>query len=80
MIVRLYNESDGRCFARMTGGCFIFCEDAPSDKCGTYRCRWYKPCDSKDWIWLDNRRCVHMYPPEEVEYVKDKFKRQGSEI
>lgn len=80
MIVRTYNDSDGRCFARMIGGCAIFCEDAPPNKCGTYACRWYKPYDSKDWIRLDNRRCVCMYPPEEVEYVENKFKRQGSEI
>lgn len=57
----------------------IFCDPEPGEKCGTYRCRWYKPYDSKDWIRLDNRRCVYMYAPEEVEYAKDKFKRKRYE-
>ena len=80
MLIKMFNESDGKCFALMCDGCLALndCEIG----CGTYRCKWYKPMDCKDWIRLDTRNMARMFAPEEFgermreDYVeKNKRKR-----
>lgn len=70
MEVRLFYESDGKCFAKSVAGCRIVSGE-PSKYCGTYLCKWYKPKDCKDWVRLDTDNMVQLYPPEEVSNGKD---------
>lgn len=80
MQVRFFHESDGKCFAKMIGGCAIYGEEC-GNKCGTYLCKWYKPQGCKDWVRLDDRYTVRLYPPEELEKRHaDKQQTKGSEI
>ena len=68
MQVRLFYESDGKCFAKVGNGCAIYGEKC-SNKCGTYLCKWYKPDGCKDWVRLDGRYSVKLYPPEDLEKI-----------
>lgn len=80
MLKRSHCDSDGKCFAKMTGGCVIFGGEM-HERCGTYGCRWYKPEGTKDWVRLDTKTEVHMYPPEELgaDYVS-RQQSEGSEV
>lgn len=72
MLIRQYDDSDGKCFARLSCGCSILSEQLPA--CGTYRCKWYKPSDCKDWVRLDSPNEVRLIPIEERRemYAEDK--------
>lgn len=71
MEIRLFFESDGKCFAKMVGGCGILGTNIDLD-CGTYMCKWYKPEGCKDWARLDTRNMVRLYPPEDITYGRKK--------
>lgn len=64
MILKMKNESDGRCFAYGRYGCR--CLTSTHEECGTYRCGFYKPADCKDWIRIDRKNSVLMLTPEEA--------------
>lgn len=72
MQIRHKYESDGKCFAKLVGGCQIFGTCAKD--CGTYLCNFYKPQGCKDWVRHDSKNgLVRLFPPEEVkEYGQDK--------
>jgi hypothetical protein len=72
MQIRHKYESDGKCFAKTTGGCLIFGGKCKTG-CGTYKCDFYKPDGCKDWIRCNSENgLVKLFPPEEVSYGKDK--------
>lgn len=66
MLERVKWASDGRCFAKLVEGCAVLCMQEKG--CGTYRCKFYKPKDCKDWVRLNDGVTVRLYAPEE--YVK----------
>lgn len=72
MLIRLFDDSDGKCFARLGDGCAVISETLPC--CGTYRCKWYKPADKKEWVRLDTKNMVRLFPIEEryEVYAEDK--------
>lgn len=67
MQIRQLWESDGKCFANKGGNCTVT-SDQIDGLCGTYRCEFYKPDGCTDWLRIDTKRMVKMYPPEEVTY------------
>lgn len=66
-MVSYKTQSDGRCFADTHDDCMVFGEKQKF--CGTYNCRFYKPCGCEDWFRRDGTYMVELIPPEEVEYV-----------
>lgn len=76
MQIRLFDESDGKCFAKMRNGCSALKGQHPM--CGTYRCCFYKPDGCADWIRLDTRNMVRLFMPEDVgrKYAEDRFEEK----
>ena len=54
------------CFAMIgkKSGCRVMMK--AHEKCGTYRCPFYKPKDCKEWIRIDDRTGVNLIPPEDL--------------
>lgn len=55
-----------QCFAAIgrKNGCRVL--SRTDDKCGTYRCPFYKPKDCRDWVRIDDRMGVNLIPPEDL--------------
>lgn len=64
MLVKLFDESDGKCYAETLAECYALKDYEVG--CGTYRCKFYKPRDCKDWIRLDTKNMVRLYEPDEI--------------
>ena len=64
MLARFFYESDGKCFSKLSDGCA--CLNGINKGCGTYRCKFYKPTECKDWVRLDTKYMVRLYAPEEL--------------
>ena len=53
------------CYAKARdGSCIALIRE--DERCGTYRCPFYKPKDCKSWIRIEDRSGVNLIPPEEV--------------
>lgn len=61
--IRSYEDSDGQCYADGLFGCDAM--SAYEVTCGTYRCPFYKPIGCEDWVKLESKDHVTLYPPEE---------------
>lgn len=53
-----------KCFAKsVRDSCRI--TSAVNDKCGTYRCPFYKPEGCKDWVRIEDNTGINLIPPED---------------
>ena len=63
-MIRKPEETDGPCFALIAGKeCGLLIER--SKECGTYACSFYKPCECKDWIRVNEPDGILFVSPEE---------------
>lgn len=62
---------EGPCFASIGNekhsGCRIL--HKIEEKCGTYKCPFYKPKGCRDWVRIDDRQGSNIIPPEEYEQL-----------
>lgn len=67
MIRREYSDGDGTCFAASVfNECMLM--GGYDEYCGSYKCPFYKPFGCKDWIKIEDRDGVSLYPPEDVDF------------
>lgn len=54
------------CFALFKRGNSCRLLTSMHEKCGTYKCPFYKPEDCTDWIRIEDNTGVNLIPPEDL--------------